>query len=193
MVFVQIDHVGSERIDSYAHPTQWCRVLFPDESRFSTNSDSRQVFIWRESGTRFVEDVEFLFGGGGIMLDGRAPLHLFEVGSVTAQRYKDEVLEPHMRLFQGAIAQDFTFMNDNARSHRASLFEDFLYGEGICRMEWSGKSSELNSIKHAWDSLGRAIARSQYPPNTQKTLKSDFIEEWRLFPQDNIATQFVVG
>ncbi|GFT72527.1 transposable element Tcb2 transposase [Trichonephila clavipes] len=32
---------------------QWSRVLFTDESRFSTRSDSQRVLIWREIGTRF--------------------------------------------------------------------------------------------------------------------------------------------
>ncbi|UYV76819.1 hypothetical protein LAZ67_14002099 [Cordylochernes scorpioides] len=31
----------------------WVNVLFSDESRFSSNTDSRRVFIWRESGTRY--------------------------------------------------------------------------------------------------------------------------------------------
>ncbi|UYV84520.1 K02A2.6-like, partial [Cordylochernes scorpioides] len=32
---------------------QWANVLFSDESRFSLNTDSRRVFIWRELGTRY--------------------------------------------------------------------------------------------------------------------------------------------
>ncbi|GFX23981.1 transposable element Tcb2 transposase [Trichonephila clavipes] len=32
---------------------QWSRVLFMDESRFSTRSDSQRVLIWREIGTWF--------------------------------------------------------------------------------------------------------------------------------------------
>ncbi|GFV82841.1 transposable element Tcb2 transposase [Trichonephila clavipes] len=32
---------------------QWSRVLFADESWFSTRSDSQRVLIWREIGTRF--------------------------------------------------------------------------------------------------------------------------------------------
>ncbi|UYV61186.1 hypothetical protein LAZ67_1003756 [Cordylochernes scorpioides] len=32
---------------------QWANVLFSDESRFSLNTDSRRVFIWREPGTRY--------------------------------------------------------------------------------------------------------------------------------------------
>ncbi|UYV72346.1 hypothetical protein LAZ67_9002717 [Cordylochernes scorpioides] len=34
------------------NPDEWRRVMFTDESRFSLNSDSRRVFVWREVGTR---------------------------------------------------------------------------------------------------------------------------------------------
>ncbi|GFS69906.1 transposable element Tcb2 transposase [Trichonephila clavipes] len=32
---------------------EWANAMFSDESRFSQNSDSRRVTIWRERGTRF--------------------------------------------------------------------------------------------------------------------------------------------
>ncbi|GFX05306.1 transposable element Tcb2 transposase [Trichonephila clavipes] len=53
------------KVDHQRHRLQWCRehknwttdqwsrVLFTDESRFSTRSDSQRVLIWREIGTRF--------------------------------------------------------------------------------------------------------------------------------------------
>ncbi|GFY03964.1 transposable element Tcb2 transposase [Trichonephila clavipes] len=62
---------------------QWIRVLFADESRFSTGSDSQRVLIWREIGTRFYTSnikERHHYGGpgvlvwGGIMLNGRIEL-----------------------------------------------------------------------------------------------------------------------
>ncbi|GFW42950.1 transposable element Tcb2 transposase [Trichonephila clavipes] len=59
---------------------QWSRVLFTDESRFSTRSDSQRVLIWREIGTRFYtsntkERHHYAGPGvlawGGIMLNGQ--------------------------------------------------------------------------------------------------------------------------
>ncbi|GFW11907.1 transposable element Tcb2 transposase [Trichonephila clavipes] len=58
---------------------QWSRVLFTDESQFSTRSDSQCVLIWREIGTRFYTSnikERLHYGGpgvlvwGGIMLNG---------------------------------------------------------------------------------------------------------------------------
>ncbi|GFV92135.1 uncharacterized protein TNCV_1895711 [Trichonephila clavipes] len=35
-----------------------------------------------------------------IMLDGLAPLHVFERGSVTGVSYRDEIVEPYVCLFR---------------------------------------------------------------------------------------------
>ncbi|GBN24447.1 hypothetical protein AVEN_124400-1 [Araneus ventricosus] len=60
------------------------------------------------------------------MLDGRTPLHVFERGTVTGVRYRDEILEPYVRLFRGAGGPKFILMDDNARPHRALLIDEFL-------------------------------------------------------------------
>ncbi|GFV69833.1 transposable element Tcb2 transposase [Trichonephila clavipes] len=67
----------------------------------------------------------------GIMMDGRTDYHFFDTGSVTDQRYRDEVLQPYARLFRGAVGPDFIFMDDNAPCHRAVLIDDFLETENI--------------------------------------------------------------
>lgn len=70
----------------------------------------------------------------GIMMDGRTELHFFDTWSVTGQRYRDEVLEPYVRLFRGAVGPNFIFMDDNAACHRAVMVYDFLETENIQRM-----------------------------------------------------------
>ncbi|KFM66421.1 Transposable element Tc1 transposase, partial [Stegodyphus mimosarum] len=171
---------------------QWSHVLFTDESRFSLTGDSKRVYIWRESGTRndpsnIVERDRFGSGGvmvwGGIMIDGRTPLHVFSSGSVTGQIYRDEVLDPYVRLFRGAYGPDFLFMDDNARPHRANLVDEFLESEDIKRIPWPPNSPDLNPIENLWDYLGRAIARIHPPPRDVNALKTALLEEWRLIPQ----------
>ncbi|GFW20637.1 transposable element Tcb2 transposase [Trichonephila clavipes] len=114
---------------------QWSRFLFTDESRLSTRSDSQRVLIWREIGTRFYTrniKERHHYGGpgvlvwGGIMLNGRTELHIFDRGSVTGDRYCEEILLPYVRLFRGAIVPDFIFMDDNARPHRTLAVEELL-------------------------------------------------------------------
>ncbi|GFX73167.1 transposable element Tcb2 transposase [Trichonephila clavipes] len=144
------------KVDHRCHHLQWCRmhknwttdqwsrVLFMDESRFSTRSDSQRVLIRREIGTRFYPSntkERQRYGGfgvpvwGGIMLNGRTELHILDRGSVTGDSYCDEVLLPHVRLFRGAIGPDFIFMDANARSHRTLTVEELLESEDITRMD----------------------------------------------------------
>ncbi|GBL83507.1 hypothetical protein AVEN_53740-1 [Araneus ventricosus] len=146
---------------------QWATILFTDESRFSLNTDSRRTFIWREPGTRYIPSnahkIDHYGRGGlmvwlGIMLDGRTPLHVFEGGTVTGVRCKDEILEPYVRLFRGAVGPEFILMDDNARPHRALLVNEFLESEDIRRMDWPARFPEHNPIEQVGDALGRAIA-----------------------------------
>ncbi|GFV21047.1 hypothetical protein TNCV_198901 [Trichonephila clavipes] len=58
----------------------------------------------------------------GIMINGRTRLHVVANGTMTGQRYIDEVLLPHVRLFHGAVGDKFVFMDDNATCHEHSLF-----------------------------------------------------------------------
>ncbi|GFX35127.1 hypothetical protein TNCV_2330671 [Trichonephila clavipes] len=50
----------------------------------------------------------------GIMINGRTRLHVVANGTMTGQRYIDEALLPHVRLFRGAVGDKFVFMDDNA-------------------------------------------------------------------------------
>ncbi|GBM62216.1 Transposable element Tcb2 transposase [Araneus ventricosus] len=166
---------------------QWATVLFTDESLFSLNTDSRRTFIWREPGTRYllsnVREIDH-YGGGvlvgwaGIMLDGRTPLLVFERGTVTGVRYRDEILEPYVRLFRGAVGPEFILMDDNARPHRALLVDEFLESEDIRQMDWLDGSKDLNPIEHGWDVLGRAIATRNPPPRTIQEMRTAFLNEW---------------
>ncbi|GFX03463.1 transposable element Tcb2 transposase [Trichonephila clavipes] len=167
---------------------EWANVMFSDEFRFSLSSDSRWVTIWRERGTRFeprniTEGHHFPSRGvmvwAGIMMDGRTDLHFFDKGSVTAQRYRDEVLEPYVRLFRGAVGPDFIFMDDNAPCHRALLIDGFPETENIQRMSWPANSPDLNPIEHVW-----MYVVLSHPPSSVTELKRALQETWnRLSPQ----------
>ncbi|GFV68304.1 transposable element Tcb2 transposase [Trichonephila clavipes] len=74
-------------------------------------------------------------------------------------------------------------MDDNCRPHRANLVEDFLFEEGIVRMEWPLCSPDMNPIEHVWDALGRRVAGRQIPPQTLQELERALLEEWDRIPQ----------
>ncbi|GFT04718.1 transposable element Tcb1 transposase [Trichonephila clavipes] len=70
---------------------EWERVLFTEGSRFSLSSDSHRILIWRERTSHnhpsnIIESDRYGGRGvlvwGGIMLDSRTDLHIFDAGTV---------------------------------------------------------------------------------------------------------------
>ncbi|GFY12599.1 transposable element Tcb2 transposase [Trichonephila clavipes] len=181
----------------------WACVLFSDESRFSLSSDCRRQLIWRESGTAYrPENIQekdryptcSIMVWVGIMINGRTRLHVVANGTMTGQRYIDEVLLPHVRLFRGAVGDKFVFMVDNATCHRTLVVQDCLDSEGIQRLVWSARSPDLNPIENVWDALGRQVAGRNYPPTNKNTLIRALTEEWDKLPQqllDNVVQSMV--
>ncbi|GFS72237.1 transposable element Tcb2 transposase [Trichonephila clavipes] len=156
----------------------WACVLFSDESRFSLSSDCRRQLIWRECGTAYrPKNIQennrypkyIIIVWAGIMINGRTRLHVVANGTMMGQRFIDEVLLPHVRLFRGAV-------------------------EGIQRLVWTARSPDLNPIENVWDALGRQVAGRNYPPSNKNTLIRALTEEWDKLPQqllDNVVQSMV--
>ncbi|GFV79275.1 uncharacterized protein TNCV_71431 [Trichonephila clavipes] len=124
------------------------------------------------------------------MINGRTRLHVVANGTMTGQRYIDEVLLPHVRLFRGAVGDKFVFMDDNATCHRTLDVQDCLDSEGIQRLVWPARSPDLNPIENVWDALGRQVAGRNYPPTNKNSLIRALTEEWDKLPQqllDNVV------
>ncbi|GFW75460.1 transposable element Tcb2 transposase [Trichonephila clavipes] len=176
---------------------EWGRVLFTGESRFSLSSDSHRILIWRERGSRnhpsnIIERDRYGGRGvlvwGGIMLGSRTDLHIFDAGSVNGTRYCNDILNPYVRPFRGAMGLQFLFMYDNAPCHRTVAAEQLLESEDIERMDWPARSPDLNPIEHVWDFLGRRLAARTLPPVTIRELRLALQDEWAAMPQQLIDT-----
>ncbi|GFX85804.1 transposable element Tcb2 transposase [Trichonephila clavipes] len=184
---------------------EWACVLFSDESRFSLSSDCRRLarLIWRESGTAYrPENIQendryptcSIMVWAGIMINGHARLHVIANGTMTGQRYIDEVLLPHVRLFRGSVGDKLVFIDDNATCYRTLAVQDCLDSEGIQRLVWPARSPDLNPIKNVWYALGRQVAGQNYPPTNKNTLIRALTEEWdKLLQQllDNVVQSMV--
>ncbi|GFS63310.1 transposable element Tcb1 transposase [Trichonephila clavipes] len=104
----------------------WACVLFSDESRFSLSSDCRRQLTYRPENIQEKDRYPTcsIMVWAGIMINGRTRLHVVANGTMTGQRYIDEVLLPHVRLFRGAVGDKFVFMDDKATCHRTLAVQD---------------------------------------------------------------------
>ncbi|GFW95628.1 HTH_Tnp_Tc3_2 domain-containing protein [Trichonephila clavipes] len=80
--------------------------MFSYESRFSLQSDSRRILIWRAPGTRYHQEntiERHRYGGagwlvwGGIILGYRTDLHVQSV-TMIGHIYRGVILEQHVRM-----------------------------------------------------------------------------------------------
>ncbi|GFS95859.1 transposable element Tcb1 transposase [Trichonephila clavipes] len=118
--------------------------MFSYESKFSLQSDSRRLLIWRVPGIRYHQEntiERHRYGGArwlfweGIILGSRTDLQI-QSATMTCHTYRDVILEQHVRLLRGAMGAEFPFMDDNARLHYANIIDECLQLEDITRSDW---------------------------------------------------------
>ncbi|KAJ8354154.1 hypothetical protein SKAU_G00217210 [Synaphobranchus kaupii] len=128
-----------------------------DESRFTRSTCDRRERVRRRRGKHYAACniiQHDRFGGGsvmvwgGISLEGRTNLHVLANGTLTAVRYRDEILRPIVRPYAGAVGPGFLLVQDNARPHVSRVCRQFLDDEGIDAIDWPSRSPDLNPIEH---------------------------------------------
>ncbi|UYV84813.1 hypothetical protein LAZ67_X003594 [Cordylochernes scorpioides] len=162
------------------------------ESRFCLSSDSRRVRVWRRRGERsnpaaIVERPTVRQRGimvwGAIAYDSRSPLLRIR-GTMTAQRYVDDVLRPvTLPYLQGV--PNALYQQDNARPHTARISQQAL--QDVQMLPWPPYSSDLSPIEHVWDIIGRRLPALPQP-RSEDELWQMVEREWRAIPQDAIRT-----
>ena len=130
-------------------------------------------------------------GLGGISHRVKTPLVVIQ-GNLTAVRYWDQVLMPHVLPLVNA--HNLTFQHDNARPHVARVCRDFLNQNNVQVLDWPPYSLDLNPIEHLWDALDRRVRKRANVPNNVAQLQLALIQEWNNIPQrtiDNLVGSMV--
>ena len=175
--------------------------MFSDESRFSLQRSDRRQRVYRRLGERYydvcVREVDRFGGGGSVMVWGgishgvKTPLVVIQ-GNLTAVRYRDQVLMPHVLPLVNA--HNLTFQHDNSRPHVARVCRDFRNQNNVQVLDWRQYSPDLNPIEHLWDELDRRVRKHVNVPNNVAQLQLALIQEWNNIPQrtiDNLVRSMV--
>ncbi|UYV76482.1 hypothetical protein LAZ67_14000575 [Cordylochernes scorpioides] len=125
------------------------------------------------------DNVESWFGAH----DSRSPLLRIQ-GTMTAQRYVDDVLRPvTLPYLQGV--PNALYQQDNARPHTARISQQAL--QDVQMLPWPPYSPDLSPIEHVWDIIGRRL-NALPQPRSEDELWQMVEREWRAIPQDAIRT-----
>ncbi|GFU92038.1 transposable element Tcb2 transposase [Trichonephila clavipes] len=163
--------------------TDWRRVIFGDESRFSLSDDDHRTCLeahrpavrpgiyCRAAYSNFTrcDSVGSNFLGHTIIFSG--PSRHFDSSQIRG-RYFNADCATHAIKSPGAIYQQ-----DNARPHTARLSQQCLQGSDV--LPWPARSPDLLPIKHVWTLLGRQLQ----PSRDTGELTAQMQRLWQDLPQ----------
>ncbi|GFV00657.1 transposable element Tc1 transposase [Trichonephila clavipes] len=90
---------------------------------------------------------------GGIAYDSRSTLIVMR-GTLTGQRYVDDILRPHVGPFLNGLPWAI-FQQDNAHPHTARAAQDFL--RPFQTLPWPARSPDLSPVEQVLDQLKRQM------------------------------------
>jgi hypothetical protein len=115
----------------------WRRVWFSDESRFMLQTRDGCIRVYIRRNERFARNCVLEvdnFGGGSVKMWGaisydRKTQLVHIPDNLSAARYRDEVLTPH--ILSAMNLRRYVFQHDNARPHTVRATVDFLANQNV--------------------------------------------------------------
>ncbi|GFT64709.1 DDE_3 domain-containing protein [Trichonephila clavipes] len=120
---------------------------------------------------------------GAIACDSRSTLIVMR-GTLTGQRYVDDILRPHVGPFLNGLPGAI-FQQDNARPHTARVAQDFL--RHFQTLQWPARFPHLSPVEHVWDQLKRQMPSCHSVHDLELAVQ----DLWTHLPQDNISCQVI--
>ena len=127
---------------------------------------------------------------GGITHEGKTDLVIVD-GNINGQRYRDEIIIPHVIPFLAANGPGMVFQQDNAQPHIANVVKNHLQLHHVDVMPWPAISPDITPIEHVWEELERRLRKRPNQARTVPELALALREEWTNMPQGTI--QRVIG
>ncbi|GFT33598.1 transposable element Tcb2 transposase [Trichonephila clavipes] len=130
---------------------------------FNFSSDGNRVRVWRPRG----EHLKPAFAlqrhtapTAGVMVWGAIAYNTWSLlalirGTMTAQRYVHDILQPHVLPLMERLPRAI-FQQDNARPQTARVSQDCLRTVTTTH-PWYARSPDLSPIEHIWDHLRRKV------------------------------------
>ena len=163
-------------------------MFFSDESRFCFDHADGRFRVYRRTGERYADACVMerdRWGGANIMVWGgiaygeRTQLVVLNFQDndpgrgLTARRYIDQVLRPHVvpfslnirGIFSSRITRGLTVL---------FLLRTFFKPYGIHVLDWPALSPDLAPIEHLWDELGRRIHNRRRQPTNVNELQARY-------------------
>ncbi|GFW33398.1 transposable element Tc1 transposase [Trichonephila clavipes] len=138
--------------------TDWQKVVFSDESRFVLGTNDNRVRVWMSPGERYNSPHTVLrhtartacvMAWEAIAYDSLSTLIVMR-GTLTGQRYVDNILRPHVRPFLNGLPGAI-FQQDIARPHTARVAQVFL--RHFQTLPWPARSPDFSPLEHVWYQL----------------------------------------
>ncbi|GFW42330.1 DDE_3 domain-containing protein [Trichonephila clavipes] len=97
-------------------------------------------------------------------------------GTLSGQRYVDDILRPHV----GPFLPGGIFQQDNARPYTARVAQNFL--RHFQTLPWTARSPDLSPVEHVWDQLKRQMPSCHSVHDLELAVQ----DLWDHLPQDHI-------